>query len=115
MAEDADKPRKGGFLDGVERFGNALPDPVFIFVWLILILMALSAVAAGMGMSAVNPITGETLQASSLLSRANVQRLLTSMPQTLTGFTPLGLTLVIMLGAGWRSARASSRPPCGRG
>ena len=100
MAEAMEKPRKGGFLDGVERFGNALPDPVFIFVWLILILMGISAFAAGMGMSAVNPITGETLQASSLLSRDNVQRLLTSMPQTLTGFAPLGLTLVIMLGAG---------------
>jgi p-aminobenzoyl-glutamate transporter AbgT len=77
-----------------------LPDPVFIFVWLIGILMLISAVAAWLGMSAVNPITGETLTAQSLLSRDNLQQFLTSMPETMTGFTPLGLTLVIMLGAG---------------
>jgi len=97
---DAPEARKGGFLDAVERFGDRLPDPVFIFVWLIAILMGLSALAAWSGMSAVNPITGETLTAQSLLDRENVQRLLTSMPETLTGFAPLGLTLVIMLGAG---------------
>jgi len=32
------------FLDGVERLGNALPDPVLIFVSLIVLLMAMSAV-----------------------------------------------------------------------
>ncbi|MEO1038684.1 MAG: AbgT family transporter [Pseudomonadota bacterium] len=100
MSERAASERKGGFLDAVERFGDRLPDPVFIFVWLIGVLALGSAVAAWFGMSAVNPITGETLTAQSLLSRENVQRLLTSMPETLTGFTPLGLTLVIMLGAG---------------
>jgi len=92
--------KKGGFLDAVERFGDRLPDPVFIFVWLIFILMGISAVAAWLDMSAVNPITGETLTAQSLLSRDNLQQFLTSMPETMTGFTPLGLTLVIMLGAG---------------
>jgi len=92
--------RRGGFLDAVERFGDRLPDPVFIFVWLIGILMVMSAVAAFAQFTAVNPITGETLMAQSLFSRDNVQRLLTSMPDTLTSFTPLGLTLVIMLGAG---------------
>ena len=100
MSEAATREKKGGFLNAVERFGDRLPDPVFIFVWLIAILALGSAVAAWFQMSAVNPITGETLSAQSLLSRDNVQRLLTSMPATLTGFTPLGLTLVIMLGAG---------------
>lgn len=97
---DTGERRRGGFLDAVERFGDRLPDPVFIFVWLIAILMAISAVAAFFQFTAVNPITGETLMAQSLFSRDNIQRLLTSMPDTLTGFTPLGLTLVIMLGAG---------------
>jgi len=92
--------RKGGFLNAVERFGDRLPDPVFIFVWLIGLLALGSAAAAWSGMSAVNPVTGETLTAVSLFARENVQALLTSMPATLTGFTPLGLTLVIMLGAG---------------
>ena len=88
------------FLDGVEWFGNKLPDPVAIFVIIIAILMAVSALGASLGWSAVNPVSGETLVAKSLLSEELVRQLLTEMPRTFTGFTPLGLALLIMLGAG---------------
>ena len=53
-------------LNGVERIGNKLPDPVFLFLWLILGLIALSLVGAGLGWSAVNPVTGDTLEAQRL-------------------------------------------------
>lgn len=91
--------RGGGFLNAVERLGNALPDPVFIFVGIIIVLVALSVIGAAAGWSAVNPVTGETLRVTSLLSEDNVQRLLTEMPRTYTGFAPLGFALTIMLGA----------------
>lgn len=87
-------------LDRVERLGNALPDPVVIFVAIIAVLMVVSAVGAHLGWSATNPVTGEVLVAKSLLSEASVRQLLTEMPRTFTGFTPLGLALLIMLGAG---------------
>ena len=35
----------GGFLGWVERSGNKLPDPVFLFFWLIVGLVAISAVS----------------------------------------------------------------------
>ena len=38
--------------------------------------------------------------ATSLLSSANLERLLVEMPRTLTGFAPLGYVLLVMLGAG---------------
>jgi len=91
--------RRKGFLDTVERVGNALPDPVFIFIGIIVILMGLSVVGSSAGWQAVNPVTGELLKASNLLNEANVQKLLVEMPKTYTGFTPLGLALTIMLGA----------------
>lgn len=91
--------RRNRVLDFVERLGNALPDPVFIFIGIILILVVVSVIGAGAGWSAVNPVTGETLVATSLLSEANVQRLFTEMPRTYTGFAPLGFALTIMLGA----------------
>ena len=94
------KPKKGGFLDSIERFGNRLPDPVFIFVYLIGIMLAASGVAAWAGLSAVNPVSGETIAARSLFEREIVQTLLGDAPGILTGFAPLGLTLVVMLGAG---------------
>ncbi len=88
------------FLDGVERFGNALPDPVLIFVGLIALLMAVSAVGAAAGWSAFNPVTGETLIVKSLLSEQSLQLLVTETPRTYAAFAPLGVVLTIMLGAG---------------
>ncbi|MBA3999168.1 AbgT family transporter [Brevundimonas sp.] len=87
-------------LNGIEKAGNKLPDPVFIFVWLIAILMGVSVFAAYAGWAAVNPITAEPIIAENLLSSDNLRRLLVEMPRTLTGFAPLGYVLVVMLGAG---------------
>ena len=88
------------FLDGVERLGNALPDPVFIFIGIIAILIAVSAVGGAAGWSAVNPASGEVLVAKSLLTGENISKFLVEMPRTYTGFAPLGLALTIVLGAG---------------
>ncbi|GLS00356.1 membrane protein [Brevundimonas denitrificans] len=86
-------------LNGIERIGNKLPDPVFLFLWLIGGLVVLSLVGAGLGWSAVNPVTGDTLEAASLLSPANLERLIIGMPSTLTDFPPLGIVVTIIYGA----------------
>jgi aminobenzoyl-glutamate transport protein len=91
--------RRSRFLDAVERLGNALPDPIFIFVAIILALVGVSVIGASMGWSAVNPVTGDTLVVTNLLSEENIQKLLVEMPRTYTGFAPLGFALTIMLGA----------------
>ncbi|ATQ43075.1 AbgT family transporter [Caulobacter mirabilis] len=97
---DETGPRRRSLLDLVERVGDRLPDPVFIFLWLIGVLVVASIVCAALGVSAVNPITQETLVAKSLLEPGNVRLLLTEMAKTFTGFAPLGLVLLVMLGAG---------------
>jgi aminobenzoyl-glutamate transport protein len=92
--------RRGGILGFIERVGNALPDPVFLFVYLIIGLFAASIIAAAAGWSAVHPGTGEKVGALSLLSADNLQKLLVEMPVTFAHFHPLGYVLVVMLGAG---------------
>src|SRR5690606_12793189 len=87
-------------LDAIERLGDRLPDPVFIFLWIIAGLVAASAICAAAGAAAVDPATGGTLVAESLLAPDNVRTLLIEMPKTLTGFAPLGYVLLIMMGAG---------------
>ena len=94
-----DKRASASWLDRIEWFGNRLPDPVAIFLILIAVLVAASAFAASAGWYAVSPSTGKIIAAESLLSVANVKRLLVEMPATFTGFKPLGMVLVIMLGA----------------
>lgn len=101
-----------GFLAAIERLGNKLPDPAMIFVWLILALMVLSVIGSLLGWSASLPYSGKeapqwgelkdgklTFQASNLLNEANISRLLTEMPKTMTSFAPLGLVMIIALGA----------------
>lgn len=87
-------------LDAIERFGDRLPDPVFIFAWIIGGLVLASVVCSAVGISVLNPVSGQVIAAESLVSPANLQRLIVDMPKTLTGFAPLGYILLIMLGAG---------------
>jgi len=111
-AAAAQPARQRGFLGFVERAGNLLPEPAIIFLWLILALMLLSALADALGWSASLSYAGEeapdygvlqngvlTFEATSLFSEENLRRLLSEMPRTVSGFAPLGLILVIMLGA----------------
>lgn len=97
----------GGILRWIERTGNRLPDPVFIFVYLIGVLILVSVAAAMFGWSAAHPTkideqTGAAavIAAESLLSADNIRRLWVEMPTTFTHFHPLGYVLVVMLGAG---------------
>ena len=95
-----------GFLGWVERTGNRLPDPVFIFFYLIIALVAVSVICALTGVAATHPTqlteAGEpvVVSAVSLLAPENIQRLWVEMPATFTHFHPLGYVLVVMLGAG---------------
>lgn len=88
------------FLNGVERVGNKLPDPVTIFFALWFVVIAISAIVAKSGVTAVHPGTGETVAGVNLLSKEQLQLFLSSIVTNFTGFAPLGLVLVTMLGAG---------------
>ena len=106
-----------GFLGFVEKTGNKLPDPVFIFLFLIIVLMVISIIASLTGLTATlsdQVLAGMSdgtkarfsigedgvIPAISLLSADNIQRLWVEMPATFTHFHPLGYVLVVMLGAG---------------
>ena len=112
-----DGPTQTGFLGWVERTGNRLPDPVFIFFYLIIALMIVSVITSFLGASATlndQVLAGMSdsskarfsigadgvIPAISLFSPDNIQRLWVDMPQTFTHFHPLGYVLVVMLGAG---------------
>ena len=106
MREASQQAQMKGFLGWVEKTGNKLPDPVFIFFYLIILLVGISIVAELMNVSANHPTQVDengaprVESAVSLLSPENIQRLWVEMPKTFTHFHPLGYVLVVMLGAG---------------
>jgi aminobenzoyl-glutamate transport protein len=95
-----------GFLGWIERAGNRLPDPVFLFLYLIVLLVVVSVLCVMAGVSAIHPTqlaadgSPLTIRCASLVSPDNLQRLWGDMPKTFTSFHPLGYVLVVMLGAG---------------
>jgi len=100
MSKQAVPAARNRFLDVVERVGNALPDPVFLFLAIIAIVVVVSVLGDVLGWSAVNPVTNEVLAAKSLLTEENLNKLFVEMPRTYAGFAPLGLVLTVMVGAG---------------
>lgn len=88
------------FLDVIERAGNKLPDPITLFVIMALLVLVLSWLLSAIGISAVKPGTDETISVVNLLSQDGLILIVTEMLNNFTGFPPLGMVLVTMLGIG---------------
>ena len=91
---------KGKFLNALERVGNALPHPALLFGIFALSILVLSLLAHWVGWSAVHPANGEVIEPVNLLSRDGFHRIILDMVDNFTGFAPLGIVLVAMLGIG---------------
>lgn len=117
MADEAEQSQTKGILGWVERTGNKLPDPVFLFAYFIIALVIISVICAMLGVNAAlneQVLSGMPdsqkarfgiggdgiISAVSLLAAENIERLWVEMPKTFTHFHPLGYVLVVMLGAG---------------
>ena len=98
------KTTKKGFinkmLDFVERAGNKLPDPAILFFVLMLLIWVLSAFFSSMTFSEIDPTSGNPIKVNNLLTGAALASFLSNMVSTFTGFAPLGIVLVAMLGVG---------------
>lgn len=99
-----DQPKKtkspGGFLGTIEKLGNKLPDPFWLFVVLAGVVAVSSWLGSLSGMSAVDPQTNETIEVESLLTQENISRMVTDAVENFTSFPPLGVILAVMLGVG---------------
>jgi len=91
---------KGGLLDWIERIGNRLPDPVTLFIVGALAVLFFSEIAAIIGWSVRNPTTGQMETATSLLSSEGMEWVWRHLVDNFTGFAPLGVVLVAMIGIG---------------
>ncbi len=104
MAElQLNKKKKSGFdkfLNGIEKAGNKIPEPMMLFVWLSIFVIVLSFILSKSGYSAIHPGTKEKLTVVNLLSVAGLQKILSNAVTNFSGFYSLGVVLVAMLGVG---------------
>ena len=128
MAEHARTTKagsNGGWLGWIERIGNRLPDPATLFLIGTVLVMIASAVAArtqwvveerlpeqtaALGQAAEPSAhadtsvkwvaTGNTYEASNILTRDGLFWAISSMVKNFINFAPLGIVLVGMLGIG---------------
>lgn len=86
------------FLEKIEYIGNKIPHPTLLFVWLMIITILLSFVFSVLGITAVNPTTGEVISAYNLLSVSGFIKMLTTAQSNFTSLSALGMVLVCMMG-----------------
>jgi len=102
----ANQQKNFRFLNFIERAGNRLPDPSFLFIFLTLLTIIASAIAAYFNLSVTyegfNEETGtiETITASinNLLSVDGFQYMVTNIIDNFTGFFPLGTVFTVIIG-----------------
>lgn len=87
-------------LDKVEVVGNKLPDPAIIFFFCLVVVWVMSAIMSQFTWDAIDPRTGEAIAVNNLLTGDSLANFLSRMVKIFTGFAPLGVVLVAMLGVG---------------
>ncbi len=103
LATGAMAPKRGVLtraLDWVERVGNRLPDPVLLFLALLVLVWVISALVAPMTFLDIDPRTKQPIRIESQLTGSSLAAFLSRMVTTFTGFHPLGIVLVSLLGVG---------------
>ncbi len=84
----------------VEIGGNALPHPASIFALLAIFVLIISWIGHFFDWTVVHPATQEQVHIQNLLSKEGVHRIFLEMVDNYTGFAPLGIVMVALLGIG---------------
>ena len=91
-------PRVLRALAVVERLGNALPHPFWLFWILAAILGVASAVLAATGVSVVSPADGEEVVVRNLLSGEGLAMAVETAVDNFAGFGPMGTIVAVIMG-----------------
>ncbi|UCH84392.1 MAG: AbgT family transporter [Candidatus Latescibacterota bacterium] len=86
------------FFKFVERVGNKLPHPLFLFVHLCGFILVASFIASRLKWSAIDPRTDEAVYVVSMLSAEGFRNFMENMITNFTHFAPLGLVVVMLMG-----------------
>ena len=103
MTKDSTQVKQGAvqrFLALVEQLGNRLPDPAALFVIALLLVWGASFLLAGYEFTVPAADGERVLTVQNQLTGTSLATFLSTMVRTFTGFAPLGVVLVALLGVG---------------
>ncbi|MBW6492448.1 MAG: AbgT family transporter [Lentimicrobium sp.] len=100
MTTNSKAPLLTRILNFVEKGGNALPHPATLFALFAVSVLLFSLLGQWLGWQAVHPATGEVIKVHNLLSNEGFRRIVLEMVENYTGFAPLGIVMVALLGIG---------------
>ncbi len=93
-----------GILGRIERLGNALPHPAFLFIILSAIIIVIAEIMTRKGVSVTyfdaRQNADITVKAASLMNAEGLRYIFSSAVGNFVNFAPLGVVLVTMLGIG---------------
>ena len=92
-----DLPQSKGLLGWIEKVGNKLPHPFWLFVWICILIIFTSALTSFLNVSVTDP-QGHSVAAKNLLSGEGLRWFLENMVTNFAHFAPLGLVLVMLMG-----------------
>ncbi|MBP3088771.1 AbgT family transporter [Corynebacterium sp. sy017] len=93
-----DATRSGGFLAKLERLGNKLPAPLWLFMFFAVMVAVGSWIGSALGLHAQDPQTGETIYVTNLLTKQGIQQMFSEAINNFTTFPPLGVIITVMFG-----------------
>lgn len=89
-----------GFLGWVERAGNKVPHPVYLFIWLFFITLVLTSILSFSGVQATNPTTNKVVVVVNMLTGSQIGLFMKNIVSKFVTFRPLGMVLVATIGLG---------------
>lgn len=93
-------PKQKGFYAWVERVGNKVPHPAYLFIFFLLLTGVASLILSKMGVSVINPVDGEPIQVNNMLSMAKIGDFLANMGKNFATFSPMLTVPICTLGLG---------------
>ena len=89
-----------GFYAIIEKGGNALPHPAALFGIFAVLTLVVSWIGSLLHWGGVNPANNSTVEVVNMLSREGLHSIMLNMVDNYTGFAPLGIVMVALLGIG---------------
>lgn len=98
MSKEHDPGQLTGFYGWIEKAGNKVPHPVYLFIWLWAITLVASLVLGKMGVGVTHPTTGEPINIVNMLTADGIGNFLRNMGSKWMNFAPMLTVPICTLG-----------------